>query len=259
MRARGRSSRALFTSEGRAGSQGARARLCPGGGRVTWGPRPSGGSVHRTAPCCLPPPPPASVHCIGFPGRDSSGLLVELELCQNWELCKDRSGVSPKPELGAVVPQQCPCEAWWQVCPAVLMPSATSPSRMAPRRPPRRPSHRPASARSGRGYYFVPMPQAAEWKEGVACRELGLRVFQVYWPQSDMLASQMGSEVERPVCVHCRKTAPCCRLRHALGRLVSCAVQVAQEACTKGTPVVTMFLTSALPLAGTMQMALGFS
>lgn len=253
MRARGRSPRALFTSEGRAGSQGARARLCLGGGTVAW-------AQGRVAAVCTGQPRAASHPLLQLQSTVSVFLVVTPVGCwlnlsfAETELCKDRSGVSLGPELGAVVPQQCPCEAWWQVCPAELMPSATSPSRMAPRRPPRRPSHRPASARSGRGYRLVPMPQAAEWTEGVARRERGFRVFKVCWPRCDVLASRVGSQVERPVCVRCRKP-PLLQASSRTG--TSCTLCGAGG--TTGTPVVPRFLTSALPLAGTMQVALGFS
>lgn len=64
----------------------------------------------------------------------------------------------------------------------------------------------------------------------MACRELGFPVSEGYWPQSEVLAFQVGSQIERPVCVRCRKTTPCYGLRHKTGRFINYAVWVVYDA-----------------------------
>lgn len=75
------------------------------------------------------------------------------------------------------MPQQCPCEAWWQVLPAVLTLSP-APSAVALRG---RPSHRPASACLSPRFRSGPTPQAGEWKESMAHRGLGFPAFKGYY------------------------------------------------------------------------------
>ena len=86
-----------------------------------------------------------------------------------------RNGFCLQPELRGSGAPACPCEAWWQVCPAVVMLSVTPPSTGAPWR-----THLYTLPQAnlctppGHGEHFGPTPQAGEGKEGTARREPGV-------------------------------------------------------------------------------------
>lgn len=82
-----------------------------------------------------------------------------------------RNGFCLQPELRGSCAPACPCEAWWQVCPAVVMLSVTSTLHGGPMEDPPVDPQANLCTPPGHGEHFGPTPQAGEGKEGAARRE----------------------------------------------------------------------------------------